>query len=61
MHRGELRDKSAGLTSKRKEEDEELIKEMERTADIIIDSNKDLNEMLASILKALKTKEELRK
>lgn len=61
LHRGELRDKSKGLTSKRKEEDEELIKEMEKTADIVIDSNKDLNEMLASILKALKSKEELRK
>lgn len=52
--RGEQRDKSAELVKKRQSEDKAVLEEMEKTADIVIDSNQELNRMLADILKALK-------
>lgn len=54
MKRGIQRDGSSELVSNRKNIDESLLSEMEQSADIIIDSNQDLNKMLADILKALR-------
>jgi len=52
--RGQQRDGSTNLVYKRKQEDENLLAEMEKEADIVIDGNQDLNKMLADILKALR-------
>ena len=61
LARGEQRDASTELVKKRRKEDEAVLQEMENTADIIIDSNQELNRMLADILKALKSKEDINK
>ena len=57
MERGEKRDTNdKEQVKKRKQEDEKLLNEMEECADIVINSNQDINRMIADILKALKTK-----
>jgi len=56
LERGGNRDKdSSSQVRKRKQEDEELIKQMKESADIVINSNQDINRMIADILKALQT------
>lgn len=51
------RDSSDELVKKRCKSDEAMLSEMERLADIIIDSNQDLNKMIADILKNLRVEE----
>lgn len=57
IQRAILRDSSDELIKKRKQSDEAMLSEMETTADIIIDSNQDLNKMIADILKNLRVEE----
>ena len=52
--RGEKRDGSVKLVSERKKQDEKVLSEMEEAADVVIDANKDLNSVLADILKAVR-------
>ena len=52
--RGEKRDGSSKLIEERKKQDELLLAEMEDIADVVIDANKDLNSVLADILKAVR-------
>lgn len=56
LNRGQQRDGSVSLVKKRLSEDEKLLKDMENEADIIINSNQDLNKMLADILKVIRLK-----
>lgn len=56
--RGKARDGSTELTINRKDEDDKLTKQMEDEADIVIDSSKDLNIIVADILKYVKGLEE---
>lgn len=51
------RDSSDELIKKRHKSDEAMLEEMEELADIIIDSNQDLNKMIADILKYLREEE----
>lgn len=51
------RDSSDELIKKRHKSDEAMLDEMEELADIIIDSNQDLNKMIADILKYLREEE----
>lgn len=57
LQRGDKRDSDKDLTSNRNKEDEKLIQEMENEADVIIDGNQDINQMLADILKALRDRD----
>ena len=52
--RGEKRDGSLKLIEERKKQDELVLNEMENIADIVVDANKDLNSVLADILKAIR-------
>ncbi len=52
--RGSQRDGSSKLVRNRKNIDESLLKEIEENADVIIDSNQDINKVIADILKVLR-------
>lgn len=52
--RGEKRDGSANIVKERKKQDEFLLKEMKEVADVVVDANRDLNNVLADILKAVR-------
>ena len=52
--RGSQRDGSSELFRNRKNIDDSLLKEMEESADVVIDSNQDLNKVIADILKILR-------
>lgn len=59
IKRAITRDSSDKLIKKKHASDEKMLGEMEELADIIIDSNQDLNKMIADILKHVRDKEEL--
>lgn len=52
--RGSQRDGSSELFRNRKNIDDSLLKEMEESADVVIDSDQDLNKVIADILKILR-------
>lgn len=58
IQRSIQRDGSDKLIKSRQESDEKMLNEMESLADAVIDSNKDINTVLADILKVLRNKEE---